>query len=299
MLKKKTISIGIPVMNQHKETIRCLKQLGETTSIIEEIFIIDNGSSPTFMDALYEAGLDNSIINKINPKRFSENIGVRPALNEIWKRNTSDILVFTHNDVEFLEKDWDKKVLNAFKQHPYAGIIGAYGAKRIGTEDIYHTPYLMQQLARGGNVSDCLMDKEVHGFRNLENEFENVAVFDGFFMAIKKNLLDRTQGFSDILPSHHNYDNLICIQSLEKGFENIVIPLKLNHLGGRTDVGEDWTKGTGKTKQQVHEDAHPPLYEYGRGKLPILVEDIYDENYKVCGYNLYMNHQLIKTKIYD
>ena len=28
-----------------------------------------------------------------------------------------------------------------------------------------------------------------------------------------------------------------------------------------------------------------------------MIEDIYDETAVLCGYNLYMNHQLIKTKI--
>ena len=293
------LSIGIPVLNQFDETARCLKQIHKTASNFEKIYLVDNGSTPDTISQLEEFNLDSEILNKLVVIRNEKNLGVRPALNQIWEACKEDVIVFTHNDVEFFEKNWDLKVLKAFEENENAGIIGAYGAKGIGTFDIYKTPYKMHQLARNGNVSNCRMDKEVHGFRNLENEFENVAVFDGFFMAIKKELLDKTKGFSDILPSHHNYDNLICIQSLENKYENIVISLDLNHLGGRTDVGEDWTKEMGKTKQQIHIDAHPPLWEYGKGKLPIIIEDIFNDEYKVIGYNLYMDEQLIKQKMYE
>jgi len=145
------------------------------------------------------------------------------------------------------------------------------------------------------------MDKKIHGFRNMENNFENVAVFDGFFIAVKAELLKKTEGFGGKgkIKFHHNYDNLLSLQSLEFGYENILIPLNINHIGGQTDVGEDWATGFGKTKQQVHQEAHPPFYEYGRGKLPVLIEDIYDSNgKKIIGYNLFMNRELIKTKMY-
>ena len=297
--KNMKLSLGVPVMNLHKETIEFVKKIYKTSSILERIYIVDNGSKPEMVSKLFQEGIDKEFLNKIHFIRNEKNIGVRPALNQIWAMAKEDIIVYTHNDVEFLEKGWDLKVIKAFEKHPEAGIIGAYGAKGIGTADIYKTPYKMEQLARGGNVSDCPMDKTVHGFRNLENEFENVAVFDGFFMAIKKELLNKTNGFSDILPEHHNMDNLICIQSLENGYENILIPLGLFHRGGMTDVGQDWASVFGKTKQQVHKDSHPPLYEYCKGKLPIWIEDIFDDKAKICGYNLYMDNKLVKTKLYE
>lgn len=292
------ITIGIPVMNQEEETRKCLELLLENTTKIDELIIIDNGSVRPVEEVLSK--LENPIFNNVKVVsviRNAENVGVRPALNQIWENATGDVIVYTHNDVQFYEKGWDDKLRAAFEAHPEAGIIGAYGAKGIGTSDIYETPYVMQQLARQNCVSEARMDKTIHGFRNLRNDFENVAVFDGFFMAIKKELLDKTKGFSDILPQHHNYDNLICIQSLENGYENIVIKLDIEHLGGRTDTREDWAKNMGKGKADIHADAHPPLWEYGKGLLPIRIVDIYNEADKVIGYELWMNREL-KKEIY-
>jgi len=293
----KKLCLGVPVLNCQKETIEFLDKVLNTANFLDEVIIIDNGSYPTIRSVTSK--FFKRFDNKIKIIRFDHNIGVRPALNEIWKNTEADIIVYTHNDVDFFENGWDEKVRKAFDEIDNVGIVGAYGAKGLGSQDIYKTDYKMSQLARSVCVSDCPMDMEVHGFRNLENSYENVAVFDGFFMAIKKELLDKTGGFSDILPTHHNYDNLICIESLKLGYENIVIPLGIQHRGGMTDVSQDWTKGLGKTKQEVHAESHPPLYEHLRGVLPVYIEDIYREDYSICGYTLYMNNELIKTKIYE
>ncbi len=293
------ITIGVPVLNQEIQTKKFLKLLQEHTHKIDEIIIIDNGSDKEFTSSLHSFNLDSDIINKIKVIRNDNNIGVRPALNQIWEESKGDIILFTHNDVEIYTNGWDDMIRDTFNEQTDAGIVGAYGAKGIGTADIYKKPYEMCQLARTLNVSDARMDREVHGFRHLNNKFENVAVFDGYFMAIKKELLDKVGGFSDILPQHHNYDNLICIQSIENGYENIVIRLDTYHVGGQTDVGEDWTKGFKREKSEIHADAHPPLYEYGKGILPIWIQDIYDESDTILGYELWINNKHIKTKMYD
>ena len=293
------LSIICAILNQHELTLDFLDLIFKNTNQLDELILIDNGSQPHISDYLWEKRYDFMRSNKITIIRNNQNLGAIEPLNQGLSISQNEICIFTHNDVLFNEKGWDDKIREAFKKHPEAGMVGAYGAKGIGNANIYQVPYVMQQLARNGNVSNCPMNKEVHGFRNLQNEFENVAVFDGFFMAIKKELLKKTEGFGKGLYWHHNQDNLISIQSLENGYENIVIPLNIFHLGGRTDCGEDWTKGTGKTKQQIHQEAHVPFFEYGRGILPVMILDIYDENNKIVGYELYMNRKLVKTKIYE
>ena len=304
-MKPIKITLGVPVMNQLDLTLEFLDKIFDTTNSTKtnyndsfQIMLVDNGSVPSLMEFLQD-NRPEYLKQNLYIIRNQNNIGVREALNQIYEKASGEIVVYTHNDVMFYDIGWDNKIRLAFDKHKEAGIIGAYGAKGIGTADIYKAQYVMQQLARGGNVSNCRMDKNVHGFRNLDGKFENVAVFDGFFMAIKKELLDKTGGFSNILPQHHNYDNLICVQSLEHGYENIVISLDLDHLGGRTDVGENWSERFGKTKQEIHIDAHPPFYNYGKGKLPIFIEDIYDEKGFICGYQLHMDNKIVKEKIYE
>jgi len=178
-------------MNQLDLTLEFLDKIFDTTNSTKEnynesfqIILVDNGSSPHLMEFLQE-NRPEYLKKNIYIIRNHNNIGVREALNQIWEKASGDIIVYTHNDVMFHEIGWDNKLRLAFDKHKEAGIIGAYGAKQIGTGDIYQTEYRMDQLARNGNVSNCRMDKSVHGFRNLGNSFENVAVFDGFFMALE------------------------------------------------------------------------------------------------------------------
>jgi glycosyltransferase involved in cell wall biosynthesis len=292
------LTLGIPILNQEKITKDFFRYIDVNTKNVDEIIIVDNGSEKPISVSDYDF-LRSDIKDKIKIIRNEKNVGVRGALNQIWKESTGDIICYTHNDVMFSHYAWDEQIRMALSLNDEIGILGCYGAKGIGADNIYQVPYEMSQLGRIGNVSNAQMDKSVHGFRNLTIGMENVAVFDGFFMAIKKELLDKTEGFSDILPQHHNYDNLICIQSLENGYENIAISLTFEHIGGQTDVKENWNSEFGKEKNEIHAAAHPPLYEYCRGLLPIRIEDIYNEENTIVGYELHMNHKLIKQRIYE
>jgi GT2 family glycosyltransferase len=297
---QKNITIGFPVLNLHELTVSCLKLIQENTHEISEIIIVDNGSDQELLSFKGMQSLDSSLLNKLKVIRNDHNLGVRDAINQIWKATTNPYLCLIHNDVQILEKDWDLKVLKTFKENPEAGIVGCYGSKGLGNFNIYQVPYEQNQLARNGNVSGSSMDKSVHGFRGMATEKENVTMFDGFCLIVKKELLDKIGGLSSsVLPIHHMYDAYLCVESLKLGYENIVIPLNFFHSGGASDTSQDWTKGTGLTKQEVHTSAHPLFYEYGKGILPIFIEDIFsEETGLIIGYSLYMNHALIKTRIY-
>jgi GT2 family glycosyltransferase len=293
------MTLGIPILNQHQLTVDCLKLLEKNAFGIDEVILIDNSTESDFLAFKGLQEVDSRLLNKMKVIRNSANVGAIESLNQIWKNATGEIIFFLHNDTQVFEKDYDLKIKKTFENIPEAGIVGCYGAKGFCTQDIFQVPYQMGQLARNNNVSNCLMNKQVHGFRNLAVPYENIAVLDGFMMVIKKELIDKTDGFGKILFWHHNQDNLICVQSLQLGYENIVIDFKAAHIGGQTDVKENWTEGTGKTKSEIHSESHIPMYKYLKGVAPIFIEDIYsEEGNKIIGYNLYMNRKLVKTKIY-
>lgn len=294
------MTIGIPIMNQHELTVNCLKLLEKNANQVDEVILIDNSTERDFLAYKRLQEVDSRLLNKMKVIRNSKNVGAIESLNQIWRNATGDIIFFLHNDTQVFEKDYDLKIKKTFEDVPEAGIIGCYGAKGFCDQNIFEVPYQMGQLARNNNVSNCPMDKEIHGFRNLATPFENIAVLDGFMMVIKKEILDKTDGFGKILFWHHNQDNLICVQSLQLGYENLVIDFNAVHIGGQTDVKENWTEGTGKTKSQIHEESHLPMYEYLKGVAPIYIEDIFDEQTGlVCGYALYMNNKLVKERIYE
>lgn len=261
------IAVAVPVMNQPQVTQEFLDNLKKTSVDNTPLIIVDNGSKPPVRDWLIGLSGDDFVI------RNEENVGVLKALNQAWRfgRELYDYIFYTHNDVMIYEQAWDRKIVEALEAEerrkkilghlPEVGIAGFFGSKSIGRSDIYHAPYAMHQMVRGENVSNCKRMDPVHNYRPINGVSEDVAVLDGFSLIVNVKLLDQIGGFDEkSYPLHHCYDNDLCLESLDKGFRNIVIPMDAQHLGGRTDVGENWAEPFGKTKQQVHEEAHVPFY---------------------------------------
>lgn len=255
------ITVVIPVLNQQEVTQQSFDSFKKTQQGDVQYVIVDNGSDVFVRDWLQGLGNDDFVI------RNEDNVGVLKALNQAWTmlKTSTDYIFYTHNDVLMFEDGWDLK-LNRILEYENSirpvGVAGFYGAKGIGTPDIYHAPYKMQQMIRLENVSNANRMDKVHGYRNIRSgEIEEVAVQDGFSLIVKTDLLNLLGGFDRSFPEHHMYDNDICLESLDKGYRNIVIAMDCQHLGGRTDVGEDWATKFGKTKQQIHEEAHPIFYK--------------------------------------
>lgn len=255
-------------MNQPELTQQFLNKLRDVEGEAKfPLIIIDNGSEPDVRSSLIGLREKDVVI------RNHENKGVMPALNQAWQisKHDYDFIVYLHNDVLIHEKGWDDKLVRILSQMNQPvhgddkgiGVAGFYGAKGIGTGDIYRSGYAQQQMIRIENVSGCHRMDPVHGYRSLRygQETEEVAVMDGFSLIVNVKLLNELGGFDRSFPPHHMYDNDICLESLDKGYRNIVIAMDAEHLGGRTDVGEDWASVFGKTKQEIHTEAHPIFYE--------------------------------------
>lgn len=253
------ITTVLLVLNQPKVTQECLDAIRKTESGNRfPIVIIDNGSTPPVREWLLGLREGDMVI------RNESNAGVMPAMNQAWRvlKDVTDYIFFPHNDLIMYEVNWNDKLTRVLSGLPQCGVAGFYGAKGIGTHDIYRSPYVMQQLVRVENVSACWrMDPSVHGFRPVSGESEQVAVLDGFSLIVRTELLNKIGGFNRSYPPHHMYDAQICMDSYNQGYKNYVISMDAQHLGGRTDVGEDWNKNFGKTKAEIHRDAHPVFYE--------------------------------------
>lgn len=248
------------VMNQPQVTQQFLDTLRSNESGANlPLLVIDNGSTPPVRDWLIGLREGDFVI------RNMENEGVVKGMNQAYQylKRSADYIFYVHNDVMIHEKGWDVKLLRLLESLPDCGVAGFYGAKGIGTNDIYRSSYVMQQLIRIENVSNCVrMNAAVHGFRNIrQGETEEVAVLDGFSLIVKTELLNKLDGFDRNLGPHHSYDNQMCLDSMNLGYRNFVLSMDADHLGGRTDVLEDWNKNFGKTKADIHRDSHIPLYE--------------------------------------
>lgn len=263
-------AIGIPVMNQPGTTQRCLDLINCRQGIRPPVVIVDNGSEPKVRDWLIGLRDGDQVI------RNEPNAGITKALNQIWHLANDlgvDYVINIHNDVYIYQDGWVEVIDQAIREAGYVGVAGFFGAYGIGTDNIYQVDYDFRQLARQMPVSGRKC-RVAHGQLRLSDPiwWDHVAVLDGFSLITKIEMLEKVGGFDQVrYPVHHMYDNDLCLASIDAGYKNIVIDMDCDHHGGRTDIGEDWATPFGKTRTEVHQEAHPPFYEKWRHLLPYRV----------------------------
>ena len=198
------------------------------------------------------------------------NIGVVMAYHKLWERHQEeDVLVYMHDDVAIWE-EWGEPIRDLF-ENPKVAIVGLGGATGIGHRDIYKTPYDIQQLARIGYRSNQT-DWPQHGM--LETGCCQVAVVDGFFMAVRGSFLRETGGWNWIHSNFHCYDTAMCLEAYRRGYEVWMTGVSCTHEGGgtsTTDEYAEWCKEHGSTMEAEHSRPHLWLYNEYRDLLPLRV----------------------------
>ncbi len=222
-----THSVIIPVMDELHETKGIVNLIKEMTTDDVEFVFINNGSVNLW---------EEFIVKFVKPKkanfiRNEKNIGLVKTMQQGFEIAQSDIITFIHNDVFIYDKDWNREIERIFESDPTIGIIGAFGSggvfpnggrAQIGTE-IGSPPGITNML-----------EGEIHGSRLSRGQLAYVAIFDGFFMSFRREMLVKAGGFDQRYQWHHFYDRDISLESLRHGYKNVVYPLSCHHVCGRT-----------------------------------------------------------------
>ena len=226
------MAICVPVMGQLHEVKGIMGLLRNITSEDAEFIFIDNGSN------VQTDNYEDFILHYLKPKRSQyvrneENIGLVKTFQqgyELALESGADVLAFTHNDVLIYEKDWDKRVLSYFEKMPKLGGAGFFGSQGCGPigERIQDVP--RSNMCAG---MSNLLEAEVHGMR-IREEYKSAAIFDGFMMIFRMEMLKKGNGFDQRYQYHHLYDRDYSLEVLRRGYDNIVINVPCHHFSGIT-----------------------------------------------------------------
>lgn len=210
-----------------------------------------------------------------------DNLGVTGSLQWCYEHTQAPIIAHFHSDLQIFEPGWDERVLREFDD-PRVGVVGFGGALQLGDDDLYRTPYRLQQLRRIDYRSNT-HDAEQHGERFTGAC--DVATLDGFALVVRRELLRRwlhpfsqhpldynSVGWPVARYPFHNYDNALCIHAHKAGMRVRLVGIDCIHHGGATATTpayQEWSVAKlGQTDAEVHEQSHLALYEDGRGILP-------------------------------
>ena len=116
------------------------------------------------------------------------------------KEIDSDIIIFIHDDIEFLKKGWGAEVLRLFNEHEDYGIIGVAGSAEFDSNAAwwqYNKKY-GQVLHRHNGKSWLTAFSPL-----LDKDLQEVCVIDGLFIAVHRDRItqkfDETKTFDELI----------------------------------------------------------------------------------------------------
>lgn len=166
---------------------------------------------------------------------FFENHNAQYSLTKAYniglKSSNSDYVVFMHNDIEFLEEGWGRKIINYFDKTEY-GILGV-----AGTTDLLSGKWWESQKDMVGAVKHQRgPSKWITTYSPKHTVPTEVVAIDGVCFAVNKKRIK--VNFDDTLfNGFHFYDIDFCIANFLEGVKIAVvhdIPI-LHYSVGETD----------------------------------------------------------------
>ena len=126
------------------------------------------------------------------------------------KEIDSDIIVFIHDDIEFLKKGWGAEVLRLFNENNEYGIIGIAGSAQFDENAAWwnYEKKFGQVLHRSAGKSWLTAFSPL-----LDKDLQEVVVIDGLFMAVHKQRI--AENFNREILNFDFYDIYFCLSNWE------------------------------------------------------------------------------------
>ena len=198
--------------------------------------VIISTYKPKYFNALERniaetVGVPYEIIKIDNPGLM----GICEAYNKGALQAAYPFLLFVHEDVEFITKDWGKILIEKYFHLPNVGILGLAGIKRrfamcygYGFNNLFHDEGFLFVHHH----------KIAQRKKALHNSPIPVKVEDGVFLAMKKQTWEELK-FDETLPGFHFYDIDITLRAAEKYQNYLVYDIDLIHFS-HGNFGNDW-----------------------------------------------------------
>lgn len=160
-----------------------------------------------FIDHIRETcGCDLNVICIHNPDGLSlSKIYADMVVSDDIETN---IILFIHDDIEFLRKGWGKELLRLFNENKDYGIIGVAGSAQFDENGAWwnYEKKFGQVLHRWEGKSWLTAFSPL-----LEKDLQEVAVVDGLFIGVHKKRI--SENFSRELSGFDMYDIYFCLSN--------------------------------------------------------------------------------------
>ena len=119
-----------------------------------------------------------------------------------------NIVIFIHDDIEFLRKGWGKEIIRLFDENKSYGIIGVAGSAQFDSNGAWwnYQKKFGQVLHRSEGKTWLTTFSPL-----LDKDLQEVVVIDGLFMALHKERV--TKNFNRDLLGFDFYDISLCLDN--------------------------------------------------------------------------------------
>ncbi|MCK5624622.1 glycosyltransferase family 2 protein [Candidatus Pacearchaeota archaeon] len=218
---EKKVAIIILTCNQEEILKKCLSSLKKNTNYKNyKVYLMDDSGKGEIGKRIKEKfKWVNLSINKVNIG-FSKTIN--QGIKKIFKEDAPDYILSSNDDIEFIEKDWLKKMVDVAESDKKIGILGC--------KLIYPGGYL-QYFFKNGKIQflktkqDVLETKETFQIKELKTMM-------GACFLIKKEVINEIGLFDEKFSPLYGEETDFCYRAGKKGFKIIYVGnIKLIHHG--------------------------------------------------------------------
>ena len=147
----------------------------------------------------------------------NDGVGLTTVYQEALEKSGNDVVLFVHDDIEFLRHGWGEEIMRLFEQHQDYGVIGVVGSAEFDSNAswwTYEKRYGQVVHRDNGNTFLSVYSPL------LKVDLQEVCVIDGLFMAVHKQRISK--GFDKSVNGFNFYDIDFCLG---------------NFVGGKTKIG--------------------------------------------------------------
>lgn len=198
---------------------------------------INNNSNNDFLEMVHNTcGCDCNIHYVNNDGSLSLTVIYNEFLH---KDGLGEVLVYIHDDIDFLKYGWGAELIKLFNEHEDYGIIGVAGSAQFDDHGMWwNYPKKYGQVVHRHNGKSWLTVFSPL----LEYDLAEVCVIDGLFMGVCKSRISK--GFDTSFEGFNHYDTSFCLA---------------NYVDGQTKIGVTTNirlahKSIGETKKNFFEN---------------------------------------------
>jgi hypothetical protein len=224
-MKEKKITVVIPSTHSNEELKGLMQNIKDTVGISANVVILSN-----------EGG--KSLTELYNP---------------MLEESETDIVVFMHDDIEFMQSGWGEELVQLFSQYQDYGIIGVAGSSTFAdhcrwweNEDKYGQVMHKHQGRSWLTIFS----------QPLKEDLQQTVCVDGLFMAVERTRI--SQRFDERYQGFHFYDISFCLANFFDGKTKIGVTTNIKIL--HNSIGE---------MDEKWEENRKLLLSQYEGKFPI------------------------------